>query len=475
MEVRRSFRNAGARSWTVVLGAWLVQFGPSAAAAEPSPCQQLPSDDDWAILDHAAKAEDRACVGWLLAHSPEIETSRMHGNPPLHRAVFHGNARLVAMLLGAGEDVNAVDKSQRTPLWHAASNGDAATSKVLLDAGADVDRADAQGETPLFAAAHSASGRMMIELLVKWGADASHRNHLEWSAADVASSEGDEDTALDLQQWGASLRPEHEFRMALHGCNAAALRAVLDLASLTDLSDLTMEERPGEWPICYAAKKCDSPVVELLLYVGASAEEDCGHGETPLQAAVKRNNREVAELLSARTYDKPVWSRFLDRNIYLGIGSPTRSRDIDGYYGLRPELVLLRTKPSASRVGVGLYGEALTRSFADVRMGGGLLLVTEFPVVPSFGTYVRPSLAGEWRPGVAGGLFIGYHAAGYEQATEGETNKGKNVGVRIDLYRDLSGPKETRVLVGAQLDLFTVAEAFGFLLIVLFGGRFPLG
>jgi hypothetical protein len=391
----------------------------------------------------------------------------------LHRAAVHGNAKLVALLLRAGEDVNEVDKSQRTPLWYAAENGNELTARVLVDSGADIDRADALGETPLFAATRGTSSRRMVELLLERGADAAHNNSRGWSVADVAYSEGDEDAALGLQHYGAGLRPEHAFQLALHGCDPVALGTALD----RDASSL--EGRPGDRPICYATKKCGAPIVKLLLDWGASAKVDCGHGNTPVREAVKQNKQDVAELLSDGDDDlasqRSVWGRFLDRNVYVGIGSPTRSRDIDGYYGLRPELVFMRSKPSSPTIGFGVYGEALTRSFADVRLGGGLLLAAQFPVVPSFGAYVRPSLAGQWRPGVAGGLFIGYQAAGYEQATVGTTAAGKNVGIRVDLYRDVSGPKETSVLVGAQVDLFTLAEAFGFLLIVLFGGRFPLG
>ena len=53
------------------------------------------------------------------------------------------------VLLKAGADPNATDRSGATPLFKAARNEDPAMAAVLLGAGVDVDAKDSEGDTPL--------------------------------------------------------------------------------------------------------------------------------------------------------------------------------------------------------------------------------------------------------------------------------------------------------------------------------------
>lgn len=68
---------------------------------------------------------------------------------PLHSAAEAGDAREVARLVAAGEDVNAADYRGVTPLHRAAGVGAAEAFAILLAAGADATALTVFRETPL--------------------------------------------------------------------------------------------------------------------------------------------------------------------------------------------------------------------------------------------------------------------------------------------------------------------------------------
>ena len=59
---------------------------------------------------------------------------------------------MVARLLTAGADVDAVDSSGQTALWKVSYHGHVAVVVALLGAGADASKATATGTTPLASA-----------------------------------------------------------------------------------------------------------------------------------------------------------------------------------------------------------------------------------------------------------------------------------------------------------------------------------
>ena len=74
----------------------------------------------------------------LLAGGADVNAATPQiGNTPLHLMAGHGEAAAVRILIAAGADVNARNRSDVTPLYTAAKNNIPEVVQALLDAGAD--------------------------------------------------------------------------------------------------------------------------------------------------------------------------------------------------------------------------------------------------------------------------------------------------------------------------------------------------
>jgi hypothetical protein len=115
---------------------------------------------------NAAQADCEPCVRLLLEHGADARAKTDAGLTALHRAAFHGDARLVKLLLDAGAPVNVADDRAFTPLMMAVNswrkNPDVV--RMLLDRGADPQAKDASGRTVSQWAATGAN-RKIIGLL----------------------------------------------------------------------------------------------------------------------------------------------------------------------------------------------------------------------------------------------------------------------------------------------------------------------
>ena len=84
----------------------------------------------------AASAGDLVRVSRLIAAGEDLEERDRIGTP-LHHAAARGQAAVVALLLEAGADPNALTRYGATALHRAAWRGDRASVERLLAAGAD--------------------------------------------------------------------------------------------------------------------------------------------------------------------------------------------------------------------------------------------------------------------------------------------------------------------------------------------------
>jgi hypothetical protein len=108
--------------------------------------------------------------------------------PALHRAARTGDARTIAALVKAGQDVDARDSGPNgwTPLQHAVHKNQPEAVRALLAAGADPDGTGSLGTTPLIMAA--GYGQLgIVGALLAAGADPRRENHDNldalWAAA----------------------------------------------------------------------------------------------------------------------------------------------------------------------------------------------------------------------------------------------------------------------------------------------------
>ena len=89
-------------------------------------------------------------VAVLLGAGADVNAKGGSNVTPLHLAAFHGNAQIAEALLKAGADVKAVGyRHNDTPLHVAALHGHASVFKLLLAHGADASAEDMLHKTPL--------------------------------------------------------------------------------------------------------------------------------------------------------------------------------------------------------------------------------------------------------------------------------------------------------------------------------------
>jgi ankyrin repeat protein len=86
----------------------------------------------------------------LVEANPECVNQRdLLGDSPLHAAVARGNKDIVAYLLSYYQtNMNVKNIQGETPLHTAAAAGDAEIAEMLINAGADVKAADRSGMSP---------------------------------------------------------------------------------------------------------------------------------------------------------------------------------------------------------------------------------------------------------------------------------------------------------------------------------------
>lgn len=132
--------------------------GPVSVSVRRVPLESSPEEDAEPAdetpagrLVAAAKAGDAASVGALLGEGVPAE-ARSSGFPAIHRAAEADSVRVLEMLVAAGADLEAVDRTGHTALARAALFGRAAAVAFLLASGADPNaHAEPNNQTPLLA------------------------------------------------------------------------------------------------------------------------------------------------------------------------------------------------------------------------------------------------------------------------------------------------------------------------------------
>jgi hypothetical protein len=160
---------------------------------------------------------------------------------------------------------------------------------------------------------------------------------------------------------------------------------------------------------------------------------------------------------------EPEWSSaFITGAVVRGPGSHW---DASFYGALRGDALFFRRNRHA--LGFGPAIEIGTADFSDARFLGSAELLAplgEFMAVSiAPGATVRTSSAGAVA-GLSGRAFFGMRAYGY-------TDYSLNAGLVIGFDRDLGGPREHAVVVGAQIDGLVLALPVLFLVSLFHGSR----
>jgi ankyrin repeat protein len=288
------------------------------------------NDDNAAqLLFDAIDKNDTATASSLISSgSVNLNEERW----PLHRAAEHGRVEIMTMLLDAGADINAVDKSQYTVCHFAIVHDQFDVLKLLVERGAILGVVDSVGRSLLwFVSRFDASERLVI-LLLDAGAplDGLSPYNLMALVKSVAVfnrlvARGVDFTAM-RDEYGAKLchylarnvMCEDDLRFLVNVCgndihavdnhgmtplrwdsssgNDVALRVLVELGAEIDRQD----NNGSTALIGVSCSDAQSSIVELLLALGADVNVVANDGRTAcLFAAVCENPAALCALVAA--------------------------------------------------------------------------------------------------------------------------------------------------------------------------------
>jgi hypothetical protein len=147
--------------------------------------------------------------------APELQATLASGSDPnekdnfgttaLQYAIAEKNDDAAAVLLENGADVTVQDSEGKTALHYAIEHGLPRLAELLLKKNPTVmGIGDNCGNEPLWTAAFNAKGNYeLVSLLMRHGADPTHRNRVNLSPLDIARRKGDEALLHILQSRGA--------------------------------------------------------------------------------------------------------------------------------------------------------------------------------------------------------------------------------------------------------------------------------
>ncbi len=253
---------------------------------------QTQSHDGETPLHAAATLGDIEIVRLLVAQGAEVRAQTRTAETPLLRAAQEGHLAIAEFLIAKGADVNAKGGEDfHSPLHAAVELGHKRLVQLLLDSGAAVDPTDRFGRTPAVRAMQK-DQMGLVKTLVAAGAQINL--HLAAYLGDVAATKRHIEAGGDT-----NLRDDLDYT-ALH---YAARQGQAEVAELLIASgaDVHATDKYGYAPLHLAIDHVE--VARVLLDHSARLDAEDQAGETVLEKAVFRGDKEVVSLLLARGAD----------------------------------------------------------------------------------------------------------------------------------------------------------------------------
>ena len=236
----------------------------------------------------------------LLARSADVNIVDMNGWTPQQTATYRHHTSIIARLLDAGANVNAVTPQSRQTALHVASvNGADDIVALLLAHSADVNAVDVRGWTPLLSAAQHSHAAVVARLLDAGANVNAVTPQSRQTALHVATINGADDIVALLLARGAEVNAVDvngwtPLVTATHHRHVAVVARVLDAGANVN----TVVERSTA--LHMASMNGADDIVALLLARGADVNAVDVNGWTPLQVATHhRHVAVVARLLDA--------------------------------------------------------------------------------------------------------------------------------------------------------------------------------
>lgn len=145
----------------------------------------------------------------LLRFKAPVNAKNKAGATTLSLAAAAGNLAACEVLLDYGASLNVKDNEGRTPMYHACCHERENTIVRFIQLGTTVDTVDNRGRTPLFY--HAERGNTLgCELLLRYHANANHKDMSSWTALHLAASHGHKDVCRLLLGYANTAAMERE-------------------------------------------------------------------------------------------------------------------------------------------------------------------------------------------------------------------------------------------------------------------------
>ncbi|CAL8365733.1 unnamed protein product [Arctogadus glacialis] len=203
----------------------------------------------------------------------------------LHAAAQRGALELCYMLVQAGANVDAKDKTTRTPLLEAITSDHVEVARYLVQCGASVYHVEEDGYTGLHHAAKQGNLQLVHLLLETGQVDINAQDSGGWTPIIWAAEHKHMDVIRALLSRGADVTiQDKEMNMCLHW---ASFAGSVDIAELVlnagcSLSSVNMH---GDMPLHIAAREGFLECVTLFLSRGSNIDTTNREGDTPLSLA----------------------------------------------------------------------------------------------------------------------------------------------------------------------------------------------
>ena len=238
----------------------------------------------------------------LLQNGADAKTVDDCGIPILTYAIVGSRPDIVKLLIDAGADVNAVDRSiYKLPLAYAVRvrgpDDRYRIAKLLIDAGANVDAGN--GETPLVSAILQKDVRL-VELLISSGADVNLHNNEGESAYSYAAAVGDYRLKQMLLAAGADPAvgvAKYQKEWGKHAFFQAAADGRVDVVEAMLSNGTATVNMTNDHKVTALMRAHDEVTVDVLLLAGADINLKDNRGYTALFWAAEKGNTKVVETL----------------------------------------------------------------------------------------------------------------------------------------------------------------------------------
>ena len=235
-----------------------------------------------AVVD-AAMNGDLKGVRTLVRQTGDVNAAQPDGMTALHWAVQRRDSEMTHLLLNAGADYRIANRTGAKPLYLAAVNGDATIIARLLAAGDDANAVlTTEGETVLMLTSYTGNPKA-VQLLLERGAEVNAQQFRGQTALMWAAAEGHAEVVKLLLASGAD-------------------------PALSSTASTKPERRPpgGMTALLFASRQGRLEAARALLDAGADVNQTGADNTSSLLIAIVNGHYDLASLLIERAADPNV-------------------------------------------------------------------------------------------------------------------------------------------------------------------------